>query len=59
MKKRVGSKQSVQTNAKKTSTPPSREYIQALRGKFRGKGLMKALMAEKERERSAVKRVTS
>jgi hypothetical protein len=51
MKKRVSSKQSVRTNAKKTSTPPSREYIQALRGKFRGKALMKALMAEKQRER--------
>jgi AbrB family looped-hinge helix DNA binding protein len=31
--------------------PITREYIHSLRGKFRGKGLMKALMAEKKRER--------
>ena len=31
--------------------PITREYVHRLRGKFRGKGLMKALMAEKERER--------
>lgn len=31
--------------------PITREYIHSLRGKFRGKGLMKALMAEKRRER--------
>jgi AbrB family looped-hinge helix DNA binding protein len=32
-------------------TPVTREYIQSLRGKYKGKGLMKALMAEKEREK--------
>jgi AbrB family looped-hinge helix DNA binding protein len=31
--------------------PITREYIQSLRGGLRGKGLMKALMAEKKRER--------
>ena len=31
--------------------PITREYIHSLRGKFRGKGLMKALMAEKKHER--------
>ena len=29
--------------------PITREYIHSLRGTFRGKGLMKALMAEKKR----------
>ena len=28
----------------------TREYVHSLRGKFRGKGLLKALMAEKTRE---------
>jgi len=28
-------------------TPITREYIHSLRGKYRGRGLMKALMAEK------------
>jgi AbrB family looped-hinge helix DNA binding protein len=31
--------------------PITREYVHRLRGKFRGKGLMKALLAEKKRER--------
>lgn len=31
--------------------PITREYVHSLRGKFRGKGLMKALMAEKRREK--------
>jgi len=31
--------------------PITREYIHSLRGKFRGKALMKALTAEKKRER--------
>jgi len=31
-------------------TPITREYIHSLRGKYRGRGLMKALMAEKKRE---------
>jgi len=32
-------------------TPVTREYIHSLRGKYKGKGLMKALMAEKKREK--------
>ena len=32
-------------------TPITREYIHSLRGKYRGKGLLKALMEEKKRER--------
>ena len=31
--------------------PITREYIHSLRGMYRGKGLLKALMAEKKRER--------
>ena len=31
--------------------PITRDYVHSLRGKFRGKGLMKSLMAEKKRER--------
>jgi len=32
-------------------TPVTREYIHSLRGKYKGKGLMKALMADKKREK--------
>ena len=32
-------------------TPITREYIHTLRGKFKGKGLLKALMVEKKREK--------
>jgi len=32
-------------------TPITREYVNSLRGKYKGKGLMKALMAEKQREK--------
>jgi len=32
-------------------TPVTREFVQSLRGKYKGMGLMKALMAEKKRER--------
>ena len=32
-------------------TPVTREYIHSLRGKYKGKGLMKSLMADKKRER--------
>jgi AbrB family looped-hinge helix DNA binding protein len=31
--------------------PVTREFIHSLRGKYKGKGLLKALMAEKKRER--------
>lgn len=30
--------------------PITREYVNSLRGKYKGRGLMKAFMAEKERE---------
>jgi len=32
-------------------TPITREYIQSLRGKYKGKGLLKALAADKKREK--------
>ncbi len=32
-------------------TPITREYVHSLRGKFRGKGLLKALMADRKKER--------
>ena len=32
-------------------TPITREYVHSLRGKFKGKGLLKSLMAEKKREK--------
>jgi AbrB family looped-hinge helix DNA binding protein len=32
-------------------TPITREYVHSLKGKFKGKGLLKALMAEKKKER--------
>jgi len=32
-------------------TPITKDYVHSLRGKYRGKGLLKALMAEKKRER--------
>ncbi len=32
-------------------TPITRDYIHGLKGKFKGKGLLKALAAEKDRER--------
>ena len=31
-------------------TPITRDYIHSLRGRFKGKGLLKALMAEKKKE---------
>ena len=32
-------------------TPVTRDYVDSLRGKYKGKGLMKALRAEKEQEK--------
>lgn len=32
--------------------PITREFVHSLRGKFKGKGLLRALMAEKKRERA-------
>jgi len=34
-----------------SNTRVSREYVQSLRGKLKGKGLLKAVMEEKEKER--------
>ena len=34
-------------------TPVTRDYIQHLRGKYKGKGLLTALAAEKKRERES------
>ena len=34
-----------------TLTPITRDYIYSLRGKYKGKGLMKAFMEEKRREK--------
>ena len=31
----------------------TREYIHSIRGKFKGKGLLKALMTEKEKEQKS------
>jgi AbrB family looped-hinge helix DNA binding protein len=35
-------------------TPIAREYIHSLRGKYKGRGLMKALIAHQKREREAM-----
>jgi AbrB family looped-hinge helix DNA binding protein len=32
-------------------TPITREYVHSLQGKYKGEGLLKALMAEKKREK--------
>ena len=53
MKKRAAvRKELARINEKRTGgVTPSREYIHSLRGRLHGKGLMKALMAEKKQER--------
>jgi AbrB family looped-hinge helix DNA binding protein len=33
-------------------TPITREYVHRLRGKYKGKGILKVLIAEKKRERA-------
>ena len=38
-------------NCKIVLTPITREYIQGLRGKYRGKGLLKSLVAGKKHEK--------
>ena len=38
-------------NKKIILTPITREYIHSVRGKYKGKGLLKALMAEKKIEK--------
>lgn len=39
-------------NAQIILKPITREYIHSLRGRFRGKGLLKELMEEKEKEKA-------
>lgn len=34
-------------------TPVTREYVRSLRGKYKGKGLMKTFMVDKAQERNA------
>ena len=34
-------------------TPVTRDYVQSLRGKYKGKGLLAALAVEKKREKDA------
>jgi len=53
MKKRTPTAQHSSTRKPKRATKlrPSRESIQSLRGKYRGKELMKVLMAEKKRDK--------
>ena len=41
----------VDENKRIILTPVTREYIHSLRGKYKGKGLMKAFLAEKKNER--------
>ena len=43
--------QIIDENERIVLQPITREYIHSLRGKFRGKGLLKALAAEKKREK--------
>jgi AbrB family looped-hinge helix DNA binding protein len=40
-----------ETNRKIILTPITREFIHSLRGKYRGRGLMRALETEKEQEK--------
>ena len=40
-----------EVNKRLILTPVTREYVHSLRGKYKGKGLMKAFMADKKRER--------
>ena len=40
-----------EANKRLILTPVTREYVHSLRGKYKGKGLMKAFMAEKKREK--------
>jgi len=40
-----------EVNKRLILTPVTREFVHSLRGKYKGKGLMKALMAEKKREK--------
>jgi hypothetical protein len=51
MKEQMVSQRAISTKKPKLVAKPSLAYIQRLRGKYRGHGLLKALMLEKKRER--------
>ena len=40
-----------EANKRLILTPVTREYVHSLRGKYKGRELMKALMADKKREK--------
>ena len=40
-----------EVNKRLILTPVTREYVHSIRGKYKGKGLMKAFMADKKREK--------
>ena len=40
-----------EANKRLILTPVTREYVHSLRGKYKGRGLMKAFMADKKREK--------
>jgi AbrB family looped-hinge helix DNA binding protein len=40
-----------EVNKRLILTPVTREYVHSQRGRYKGKGLMKALLAEKKREK--------
>jgi AbrB family looped-hinge helix DNA binding protein len=42
-----------EANARIILKPITREYVHSVRGRYKGKGLLKELMAEKEREKMA------
>jgi AbrB family looped-hinge helix DNA binding protein len=49
-----GTRIQIEINEKNQSivlTPITRQYVHSIRGKLKGKGLLKALMAEKKKER--------
>jgi AbrB family looped-hinge helix DNA binding protein len=51
---REGTRIQIAVNEKDQSiilTPITRQYVHSIRGKLKGKGLLKALMAEKKKER--------
>ena len=51
---KVGTRIQIEVNEKNQSlilTPITRHYVHSIRGKYKGKGLLKALMAEKKKER--------
>ena len=50
-KQKTQTEQRTVVHAERRRHKPSREYVHSLRGKLKGKGLLKALMAEKRRER--------